>query len=208
MNNDKITINLLRVSPDSKYLEFSVECPKDYRFNLLHIKRYDYEEVANYPSSSPENDGNNDGWLDAKAAYKGASTKEVVRIATSVFKGSSMFYVKFGVRWVGRNGEEPEGTIERETKLSDRTTIAVCSDVTTMYHYLLNHLLSFDDDCTKCFDLSREVKNAFIILFGHIEAMRLERFEDAEQFYTTLKNNFSHCIDPNKDRSNLNKCGC
>jgi hypothetical protein len=36
-----ITINLLRISPDSKYLEFSVECPLNYRFNKLYIKKYD-----------------------------------------------------------------------------------------------------------------------------------------------------------------------
>ena len=36
-----ISINLLRISPDSKYLEFSVECPTDYLFNKLFIKKYD-----------------------------------------------------------------------------------------------------------------------------------------------------------------------
>ena len=36
-----ITINLLRISSDSKYLEFSVECPTNYKFNKLYIKKYD-----------------------------------------------------------------------------------------------------------------------------------------------------------------------
>lgn len=36
-----IQINLLRISPDSKYLEFSVECPINYKFNKLFIKKYD-----------------------------------------------------------------------------------------------------------------------------------------------------------------------
>ena len=34
-----IQINLLRVSPDSQYLEFSVECPTNYRFNKLSYKK-------------------------------------------------------------------------------------------------------------------------------------------------------------------------
>lgn len=47
-----IQINLLRVSPDSKYLEFSVECPTNYIFNVLNIYRHGYENINSYPINS------------------------------------------------------------------------------------------------------------------------------------------------------------
>jgi hypothetical protein len=43
---ESITINLLRISPDSQYIEFSVSCPTGYVFNKLYIKKYD--GVGNY----------------------------------------------------------------------------------------------------------------------------------------------------------------
>ena len=66
-----IQINLLRISPDSKYLEFSVECPTNYRFNKLFIKKYDYLTTTGYP----ENDR---GLIDGSALYKQESTKEIM----------------------------------------------------------------------------------------------------------------------------------
>jgi hypothetical protein len=47
-----IQINLLRISPDSKYLEFSVECPTNYIFNKLFIKKYDYLTTTLYPENN------------------------------------------------------------------------------------------------------------------------------------------------------------
>lgn len=188
-----IQINLLRISPDSKYLEFSVECPTNYIFNKLFIKKYDYLTTTLYPE-------NNDGWIDGSILYKQESTKEVMRINTEIFGGSTMFYVEFGVDWTS---EDPEPILPDGTKLSTNTTVGVCSDVNNIYNYLLQCILSLDGGCE---GLDSDTRRAFIILYGHTEAMRLERFEEAEHFYDVLKNNFSNCS--NNIRINTRNCGC
>jgi len=40
-----IIINILRISSDSKYLEFNVDCNRDYYFTTLNI--YEYREKNN-----------------------------------------------------------------------------------------------------------------------------------------------------------------
>lgn len=188
-----IQINLLRISPDSQYLEFSVECPTNYRFETLSIKKYDYLTTTGYPT-------NYGGFVQAGNLYKKTSTKEVMRLATSIFGGTGMFQVVFKVNWIG---EENEPLYADGTKLSDKETIGVCSDVNNIYEYLLQCLLSLD---TKCSTLTNDTRRAFTILFGHQEAMRLERLDEAEYFYNLLKNNFTNCIDTN--RLNTTNCGC
>ena len=187
-----IQINLLRISPDSQYIEFSVECPANYRFNKLNIKKYDYSTTTGYPTNAS-------GWVDGSALYKQTSTKEVMRISTSIFKGSTLFYVEFGVNWTGV-GDEP---LINGVKLSDTSVVGVCSDINNVYTFLLEYMLELDNNCKR---LDTNVKRAYIILHGHTEAMRLERFEEAEYFYDILKNNFSTC---GKDiRLTSNNCGC
>lgn len=188
-----IQINLLRISPDSEYLEFSVECPANYRFNTLLIKKYDYLTTTGYPTNSS-------GFVDASNLYKKTSTKEVMRIATSIFGGTGMFQVVFGVEWTGV-GDEP--LYADGTKLSDKETIGICSDVNNIYTYLLQCILSLD---SKCSSLTNETRRAFILLYGHLEAMRLERIEEAEYFYNILKNNFTSC--DAITRLNSTDCGC
>ena len=179
-----IQINLLRVSPDSQYLEFSVECPANYRFNVLEIKKFDYATTTGYPANSS-------GFVDASNLYKQTSTKEVMRIATSIFGGTGMFQVVFGAIWTGI-GSEPKLTAK-----------GLCSDVNNIYEYLLQCLLNLD---TKCSTLTNDTRRAFILLFGHQEAMRLERIDEAEYFYNILKNNFVTCEATN--RLNSTDCGC
>lgn len=93
-----IEINLLRISPDSKYLEFSVECPINYLFNKLFIKKYDMKPI----------DSNDDLWRDCSNILQRTSTKEVMRISTTALSGlpiepdqfgnsaSTIYYVQFG----------------------------------------------------------------------------------------------------------------
>lgn len=190
-----ITINLLRISPDSQYLEFSVEAPENYKFNKLNIKKYDWERTIGYPTCS-------DGWLDANLLYTRISNKEVMRIATSIFKGSSMFYVEFGVEWVG----ETEETLNYcGNKLSDTTTIGVCSDINGSYQYLLSSILSLNSNCPT---ISDELKRYYMILYAHIEALKLEKFMDAEYFYDILKLNGSTCGNPISNITNTSSCNC
>ena len=189
-----IQINLLRISPGSDYIEFSVEAPINYRFNTLNIKKYDYLTTTGYPTNSS-------GFVDASSVYKKTSTKEIIRIATSIFGGSTLFYVEFGVRWIG-TGLEPLNS--DGTKLSDTTSVGVCSDINNFYKYLATPFLNLE---CECLNLNNDAKRCFAVLFAHQEAMRLERFEEAEKFYTILKNNFNTCTTSTR-YTNTQSCGC
>jgi hypothetical protein len=88
-----ITINLLRISPDSKYLEFNVEVPIEYKFNKLYIKKYDMERLNN----------NDNLWRDYSYLIQGTTNKEITQISTEAISGltiaqgaSTIFYVQFG----------------------------------------------------------------------------------------------------------------
>lgn len=194
-----IYINLLRISPDSQYIEFSVECPTNYIFNTLNIKKYDWETTTGYPDNAL-------GWVDASALYQGSSTKEVMRIATSIFKGSTMFQLEFGVQWIGGETEplNPDGS-----KLSDQTTIGVCSDINNIYEYLFTEMLNLYTSLITCVSISDDLKRAYIILYAHQNAMALGRIEDAEMFYDVLKNNFGTCSQVVRQNSgNSFSCNC
>lgn len=103
-----ISINLLRISADSAYLEFSVSCPVEYVFNKLYIKKYDY--VAD--TDNPEDNG----WRDMSHILTPDSSTQVMRISTIALSkefnngnalpiipdtngnsASTMYYVQFGV---------------------------------------------------------------------------------------------------------------
>jgi len=215
-----IQINLLRVSPDSKYIEFSIECPTNYRFNVLKIRKYDYLTTTGYPTNS-------DGWVDLSNFYVGTSTKEVIRISTDIFGGSTMFGVEFGVVWIGGANlfdetnqilydelgialldevieNTPEPVDPCTGKLSDNNEVAYCSDVNSFYEYLLSPMLALNTNCPK---LSDDIKKAFVFLFAHTEAMRLGRIPEAEHFYDILKMNFNSCSAPERYTGTYN-CNC
>ena len=87
-----IQIHLVKISSDSLYIDFIVECPTNYIFNHLRVKKYDYDPI----------DENDDGWRDISSAFIDENTTQTIRIATSLFNDSdfiipTMYYLEFGV---------------------------------------------------------------------------------------------------------------
>lgn len=180
-----IQINLLRISPDSQYLEFSVECPADYRFNLLYISRY-------IPST-----GLYDTTKDCSLLLQGTTTKEVMRIATSAFGTDvTMYKVEFGVAPIA-----PQ-TIEIIN------AVGICSNINFVYANMLNLVLSLTSCCIKDTDYTNLIRNNSI-LYAHQEAMRLERYTEAEYFYDVIWNLFINCGSTTRPAGIItNSCNC
>jgi len=200
-----IEINLLRISPDSKYLEFSVECPINYLFNKLFIKKYDMKPI----------DSNDDLWRDCSNILQRTSTKEVMRISTTALSGlsltpdqfgnsaSTIYYVQFGAEWVEPNPESPTLPIPTIPDV-----IGVASDINKVYSILKDHILNLDADCIKQEDYQTLIRD-YMFLYAHLESMKLERFDDAEMFYNIIKQSFASCL-YNRDNYSryLSNCGC
>lgn len=185
----KIIINILRISSDSKYLEFNVECHKDYYFDTLNI--YEYKEKNNNPVYLGE---------DFSSIFvDDTKTNWVARIPLDQLKGSSMYYVEFGIS--PRSGEGKD---------EDCTFVGVCSDITNVYKSLLNDLLDLRFSCTCDYKVSDNVKRIFAILYGHLEAMRLGRYTEAEWFYSLIESSFGNCPGDNKSFINDSRkpCNC
>lgn len=177
-----IQINLLRVSPDSKYLEFSVECPTDYVFNTLYITRYAGDHVY-------------DTTVDASGLLQGTTTKEVMRIALSALgETATMYKVEFGVTSL--------------TLPEIENSIALCSNINDVYANLLDMILKLNTGCVNPSEYEGLVRN-YMFLYAHIEAMRLNRLFEAEKFYDLIINLFVNCGPTTRTLVPINKtCNC
>jgi hypothetical protein len=154
-----IQINLLRVSPDSKYLEFSAECTAGYTFNLLYVSRYNVTTKL-YEATK-----------DCSLLLQGTTQQEIMRIATSIFGTDvTMYKVTFGITPI--NPIDP----------IIAPTVGICSNVNFVYENLLNSILGLTNCCVDGTTYDTLTRN-HMILYAHQEAMRLERYTEAEYFY-------------------------
>lgn len=179
-----IQINLLRISPDSRYLEFSVECPTDYRFNQLYITRYAGNHLY-------------DDTYDCSNLLVGTTTKEVMRIAVSNFGTDiTMYKVEFGVTSAVEGAESIDNSI------------GFCSNINNVYTNLLDMILKLNVGCVLPTEYETLVRN-YIFLYAHIEAMRLNRQQDAERFYDIIWNLFVNCGPTTRlQRTTSKTCNC
>ncbi|MGV8961801.1 MAG: hypothetical protein ACOH2V_00200 [Candidatus Saccharimonadaceae bacterium] len=184
-----IHINLLRISTDSQYLEFSVECDTGYTFNHLYITRYDVIRKVD------------DNTNDASSLLAGTTNSEVMRIATSALGNSfgaevTMYKVEFGV--TPTNVGAPE--IPNE--------VGMCSNVNFVYANLLDLIMSFTSCCISQSDYDNLDRN-HMILYAHQEAMRLQRYNEATYFYDIIWNLFQSCGPTTRQSNIVNKpCNC
>lgn len=180
-----IHIHILRVSNDSNFLEFRVECLPGYNFTTLLITRYDVQTKQD------------DVTLDCSHLLDGTTNEEVMQIpVTDLGTEVTMYYVEFGTTPV--NPADPE----------DENVVGICSNVNFVYENLLDLVVNFNDCCISDADYETLDRN-HMILYAHQEAMRLERYEDAIYFYNIIWNLFSHCPVKGRQANVINKpCNC
>lgn len=168
-----ICINLIRVSPDSKYLDINVETQQDYRLSSLIITRF-----------------NGFSWehsVDA-SEYIPDTTNPILRLDTSIFGGTGLFKIEMMVKWVGED-EEPYDECGN-CQQSKEVTSAYASDVSMVYKYLVTKLISMNCNCYK---LDEDLERNFMFLYAHQEAMQMGRISEAVKFYSALYKNFNKC---------------
>lgn len=161
----KIEIELLRVSNDSKYIEFKVNCPDNYKFTGLFIRKYSLD---------------NTGWMDGSAIISDPpSNIKVIRIETSIFGGTGMFQLRFEADLIEGSGDN--------TKI---TADGYASDINNVYTYILSLILDLDCNCSTP---SKDLFKMFAFMYGHQEAMRLGRIEEAFRLYNIIIKNLKLC---------------
>ncbi len=197
-----ITINLLRISPDNKYLQINATCPTGYTFNKLYIKKYDYIPLPTTLVNGISVE--DDGWRDFSSILT-TDVNQVINMSTLIFSNlsitpdslgnsaSTMFYVQFGVTGSGEI-------------LPD--VIGIASNLNNTYLLLKDNLLNLDANCIKQEELQEVIRN-YMFMFAHSKAIELYRSEDAELFYNIIKKSFKSCQSSRDSNSrDLNSCNC
>lgn len=194
-----ITINYARISKDSLFLEFSIECPVGYEFNTFYIKRFTNVTCCPEVVNSITIDASNIFQVDPGAV------KYVLRIPISEINDATsstetltgvMLQLEFGVTPTAGGGM---------TEVIPNA-IALCSDVNHVYQYLLDYILNLQNGCIDDVFYDTLIKD-YMFLYAHSEAMRLERFDEAALFYDILAKNFAKCS-PTYRTDRLTGCNC
>ena len=174
-------IDIFRISSDGKYLEIDMSCDDNYSFESIFIKEYKSDKI--YDLSEHIDDD---------------STRQMFRVNLNELNGPSMYYANVSIKL--KNGAYYD-IIDSEQNVEIAT-----SDISNVYFYILKELLCVSnyDQCGN--KISSELQRIFVLLFAHLEAMRLERFKEAEMFYTIIKNNFSNCQSNIELKSNKTCC--
>jgi hypothetical protein len=174
-----IQVNLFRISANQEYLEFILDCPEDYRFNKLMLKQYDYTPTSDIDS----------GWRDLSSIFdpETDSSRVIARMKiidpSTDFTAPTIFYASIGVTWIGEGDEQPDDNGEY---LSELDTAVACSNVSWVYENNLSMVMSMDV-LNIADGQYKAISRNYVTTQAHLEAMRLERFDEAEKLYDLLK---------------------
>lgn len=192
--NGELFIDIFRISPDGKYLEIDMTTGNGYKFNSVNI--YNYTTKDKYYDVLAEIDQND---LIELRVGDSKQYRLLVRIDVDLLGGSSLYY---GYIEVEKFEGNPEAVIYSKNQFQVAT-----SDISNVYFYLLPGLVQLKNTCDPCdLEIPIEIQRAFLIMWAHIEAMRLERWAEAEMFYDLIKNNFQHCLSSFEVKSK--SCNC
>ena len=182
---DIVFVDTLRISADGEYLEVDINC--DDRYEFVHIAIYPYNDKNKLFDISDDIDKD--------------SNRQMFRVKLSDLDGNTMYYISVQIQL--KNGPYYDILDSNE----DGYYEFAVSDVSNVYYYLLSQLVGMLEPCNPCdLNIPVDVQRAFIILYAHMEAMRLHRYSEAEMFYTIIKNNFSHCF--NDSKLTAKRCNC
>lgn len=178
MNKSNLFIDIFRISPDGKYLEIDITCDGSYKFERFFI--YDYK--------NKKAEQEKDILKLLGEEFNSSGSRILARISLDKLFGNTMYYADIEI-------ELKEGHSAEEIIDSNKLYEVATSDISNVYFYLLPGLVQLGHPCDPCdLEIPIEIQRAFLIMWAHIEAMRLERWGEAEMFYTLIKNNFQNCL--------------
>lgn len=203
-----IEISVLRVSSNGKYIEFIINCPKDYFFT---------DFTVNVLGSTDKYSLKNSLFL-VPEGYVGEGTVEWPEDSGIIYWNKQYYSGQFKVEDLGvkvpeiyeihleaahndnfEDDEEqhPSDYIEPECIKPQEVleTTAYISDVSKAYTCLMNDILSMGNGEKICEDADATdnlIRN-YLILYAHQEAMHMHELEEARKYFTFLNKCFSNC---------------
>lgn len=210
-----IEISVLRVSSNGKYIEFIINCPKDYFFTDFVINVYGGEDKYSLKNSLflvPE-------------GYVGEGTVEWPEDSGIIYWNKQYYSGQFKIEDIGvtipemfevhleaahndnfEDDEEqhPSDYIKEECIKPQEviTATAYISDVSKVYSCLMDDILSMGESLCDNSEVTDKLIRNYLILYAHQEAMHLRELPEARKYFTLLQNCFTKC-GPVKTACNL-----
>lgn len=188
-----ISINLFRISSDSKYLDIIIQAPADYvfkQFNLevRFIKNSNFTSIYfNLSDVLIKNESIN------KLMYRIPLSSLNEIDVNAIFIGSFV-------------------TINPET-FEEIEDTAYCSNVNNIYLEILDDIMNLKNECS---NISDDTIRNYLLLYGHESAMAQGDMDTALEYYKILINHFNKCGTLNRHCSTgcgskhivKSSCGC
>lgn len=198
-----IEISVLRVSSNGKYIEFIINCPKDYYFTDFIINVYDSIDKYSLKDSmfvaeSGDEDAilghDDETYYHNKQYYSGQFKIEDIGVTKP-----EMFEVTITAEH--NNGfqddeeQHPSDAIDPECIIPDQElhSYACISDVSKVYSCLMEDILSMGSDLCDNSNVTDKLIRNYLILYAHQEAMHMRELSEARKYFTLLQKCFSNC---------------
>ena len=196
-----IEITVLRVSSNGKYIEFIMNCPKDYyftdfRINVLGKDDDIYSLKESLFLATEEDDDKiwseiDELWYHNRHYYVGQFKVEDIGVTVpEIYKVELTAYHNPEI-------QEDEDLDPCDAHPKVLTAEAYISDVSKAYYCLSQDILSAAGSdgqglCGNDEVMDRVIRN-YLILYAHQEAMHLHYLDDARKYFTLLQRCFSVC---------------
>lgn len=190
-NTQAITVDLAKIDYNAgePYLHLNISAPHSYTFSQVHITVCTPKKEETYWNVIDNT------IIGKKSAVTGIKLSDLFddgNYQYSIFK----IYLKAVPSYTAEKAANPEilykPQIERELWVSD---------VHGVYRFLIDELLNSDD----CSDISNEVIQKYLLLYGHQQALSEQDLSTAMEFFTLMHQGFTKCNNFSRTVSN---CGC
>lgn len=198
---NRISIDLFRVSSDSKYIDMIFDCPSGEQFYMSAFKL----EVR-------DGNGNSENFDLTPALFTGDSKEDqldkdhwVVRIPLDKLGITypAIYIAELKAHtWPPENPEE-----EDDYEPIEVTSTAICSDVNNVYRCLLDSVIESCDECSSGCKMPDDAIRNYLILYGHQAAMYQRDLDVAERYFRILSRCFTNCGERREPKS-IKPAGC
>lgn len=189
MKSNNISIELFRVSSDSKNLDMIFNCPDGCHFTSLTLEVMYINELSDFTSVN----------YDLSPALFGDTEQEEPKTRFVVSLPLDKLGISVPAIYVGYFKAE-------DSEYNELTDKAICSDVNYVYRCMLDELFMKEGTCDDL--IPDEVIRKYLILYGHQAALAVEDFDAAKTYFRLMNNCFHKCGKPDRGIGSCCKGNC
>lgn len=198
-----IEISVLRVSSNGKYIEFIINCPRDYYFTdfVINVEggtdKYSLKESLFIPPTEYEGADIIDG-PDEQRYFNRHFYSGQVKIEDLGVDVPEIYEINIEAWHNPYADSEEENEMEKNDCWTPDPVInvhAYISDVSKAYTCMMDDILAMGSGEKICEDseLTDRIIRNYLILYAHQEAMHMHEIYEARKYFTFLNKCFNKC---------------